>query len=430
MKKIILIITSIIFSLLVCISFSISAFSENKEIYKEDSKQVLNNSNEKKEVSKKRNVAYFTSWSVYGRNVNIMDINPDFVTHINFAFANLQPDGEITVGDSWADLEKPYEKNTQIKGNFEQLKAFKNKYPDIKTLISIGGWTWSNNFSDVAASEQGRKKFAESAVNFIKKYNFDGIDIDWEYPVSGGNNIKHIPEDKYNYTKLLQQTRQALDEQGKKDNKHYLLTIAGGANTSFIENTELSEMIKYLDFINVMTYDYHGSWENKTGFNSPLYSNDNFSVSNSIQSYIKAGVEPSKINLGLAFYGKGWENVTSKNNNGLGQSAAAIFETGYTKGTWEAGSFDYWDIAQNYINKNGFIRYFDNISKVPYLFNGTTFITYEDEQSIKEKLNYADKMQLGGVMFWEFSADKEKELQKIIYDFYNTPQQNKTYNNN
>lgn len=377
-----------------------------------------------------RSVAYFTSWSAYARNVIVENIDPNLLTHINFAFANLSQDGEIIIGDSWVDVEKPFgddswESPADSRGHFGQLRKMKEKYPHIKTLISVGGWTWSSNFSDVAATESGRKKFASSAADFVSKYGFDGLDIDWEFPVEGGNDITHRAEDKHNYTLLLKETREALTVQGQKDSKTYLLTIAGGPNITFTKNTELKEMMKYLDFINVMTYDYHGGWETVTNHNAPLYANPNdttefkaFSVESTINAYIAAGVEPSDLNLGLAFYGRGWINVGDKSNNGLFQSGSVSNTTGLGQGTWEGGVFDFCDIKLNYENKNGYVKYYDTIAQVPYVFNGSNFISYDDEESITAKLQFATLKDLGGVMFWEFTGDKDKVLQTVIADYY------------
>lgn len=378
----------------------------------------------------KRCVAYFTSWSAYARNITVGDMDPTLLTHINFAFANLNPDGEIVVGDSWVDLEKPFgneswDSPSDSRGHFNALRQMKEQYPHIRTLISVGGWTWSKNFSDVAATDAGRAKFAQSAAAFVSRYGFDGVDIDWEFPVEGGDNITHRAEDKQNYTKLLAETRKALDAQGTTDGKHYLLTIAGGPNVSFAKNTELKAMMQYLDFINVMTYDYHGGWENATNHNAPLHANPNdptenkdFSVENTINAYLGCGVEPQDLNLGLAFYGRGWIDVAGSANNGLWQSGKAATSVGYGMGTWEGACFDYWDLVQNYIGKNGYTRYYDETAQAPYLFNGSSFISYDDPQSIKAKLAFADAKNLGGVMFWEFSGDKTMELQKVIAEHY------------
>lgn len=383
----------------------------------------------------KRCVAYFTSWSAYARNVTVGNIDPTLLTHINFAFANLNNNGEIVIGDSWVDVEKPFggeswEAPNDSRGHFSALRELKKNYPHIRTLISVGGWTWSKNFSDAAASDAGRETFAKSAAAFVSKYGFDGVDIDWEFPVEGGDNITHRPEDKQNYTLLLAKTREALDAQGQTDGKHYLLTIAGGPNVSFAKNTELTEMMKYLDFINVMTYDYHGGWENVTNHNAPLYANPNdptefkdYCVEGTINAYLETGLSPADLNLGLAFYGRGWTEVTSTANNGLWQSGKAATATGYGLGTWEGACFDYWDLIDNYVGQNGYTRYFDDVAKVPYLYNGSAFISYDDAESIRAKLEFADAKGLGGAMFWEFSGDKKMELQKVLADYYGIAEQ-------
>lgn len=381
------------------------------------------NKNIAKPVGNQRCVAYYTSWSAYARAVEVGAMDPNLITHINFAFANLQEDGSIVVGDSWVDVEKPFgndswESAADSRGHFNQLRLMKEKYPHIKTLISVGGWTWSGKFSGVAANEASRKKFAQTALDFCLKYGFDGLDIDWEYPVEGGDNIPHLPEDKENYTKLVAEVRRVFDEQEKKDGHHYLLTIAAGANPTFVQNTEIKKMMEYLDYINLMTYDFHGgSWEEITGHNAPLYStnpDDPLCVSNSIETYLAAGIDPQDMNMGLAYYGRGWVEVSSTDNYGYLQSAKGTKGTGFGLGTWEGTCFDYWDLTDNYIGKSDYKRYFDEVAKVPYLFNGSTFISYDDAESILYKLDYANQKKLGGVMFWEFSGDKHMELQKLV----------------
>lgn len=382
----------------------------------------------------KRVVAYFTSWGGYARGIQVTDLDPNLVTHINYAFANLNADGEVVVGDSWIDLEKTFpgdggwSESVDFRGHFKQLQLLKQKYPHIKTLISVGGWTWSKNFSDAAATDAGRRKFAESALTFITKYGFDGVDIDWEYPVEGGDDIKHRPEDRENYTLLLKELRKALDRQGEIDGKHYLLSIAAGPNPTFVQNTEPKEMMKYLDYMNIMTYDYHGGWQNTTSHNAPLHTDSKndpsellLSVEDTLKAYLDAGVKPEDMNIGLAFYGRGWTSVTSADNNGLYQEGVAPASAGYGSGTWEGACFDYWDIVENYIGKNGYKRYWDELAQAPYIYNGTSFISYDDKESIEIKLEYADKLKLGGAMFWEFGGDKHKELQKVVADFYKLP---------
>lgn len=368
-----------------------------------------------------RSIAYFTSWSAYDRALTVKDIDPTLLTHVNFAFANLNEDGEVVVGDEDVDLKMNF--GTELggstedsKGHFGQFFQLKAKYPNIKVLISIGGWSWSTKFSDVAADPKKRDKFAASAAMFVSKYGLDGVDIDWEYPVEGGNNITHRVEDNVNYSMLLKATRKALNEQGAADGKIYLLSIAARAAGRFIQDANLLEGIQYLDFINLMTYDFHGSWENMTGFNTPLkdVGGNQLSIDATVSSYLEAGINAADLNLGLAFYGRGWTDVASTDNNGVNQAAVVPSGAGYGLGTWEAGGFDSWDIIENYVDKNGYVRYYDEIAQCPYVFDGTTWIGYDDEQSIKVKTEYAIEKGLGGVMFWDFAGDKNLTLQKTI----------------
>lgn len=367
-----------------------------------------------------RSLAYFTSWSSLDRALAVKDIDPNLLTHINFAFANLTEEGEVVIGDEEQDLNKDF--GTELGGSEDdryghmgQFKQLKEKYPHIKILISIGGWSWSDNFSDVAADPVKRDRFAASAAEFVSEYGLDGVDIDWEYPVEGGDNIMHRANDNENYELLLKATRKALNEQGEKDGKTYLLTICARAVGRFIIDAKLIDSMQYLDFINLMTYDLHGPWERMTGFHTALYDTNKgaLTVDSSVTTYSKY-INPADINLGLAFYGRGWTNVADTKDNGVKQMAEKISGIGYGLGTWEAGVFDAWDIEENYVGKNGYVKYYDEVAQSPYVFDGTTWIGYDDEQSIRVKTEYAMEKGLGGVFFWEFGGDKTLALQKVI----------------
>ena len=242
------------------------------------------------------------------------------------------------------------------------------------------------------------------------------MDIDWEYPVDGGDNIAHRVEDNVNYTMLLKATRKALNEKGKTDNKTYLLSIAARAAERFIYDANLLETMNYINFINLMTYDFHGIWDNVTGFNTPLYDAEGSpaSIDATVTAFLDAGIHAADMNLGLAFYGRGWTNVASMDNNGLNQSAQAPTGIGFGSGTWAAAAFDAWDIMENYADRNGYVRYYDETAQCPYVFDGITWICYDDDQSIKAKTEYAIEKGLGGVMFWDFTGDKNLVLQKTI----------------
>ncbi|CAH1211396.1 hypothetical protein PAECIP111892_03558 [Paenibacillus auburnensis] len=401
-------------------------------------------------------VGYYASWAAYGRAFNVTDIDPTKMNVINYAFADIcwngvhgnpdptgpnpvtwscqneqgqtisVPNGTIVLGDPWIDAQKSFgddKWDDPIKGNLKQLWKLKEKNPNLKTVISVGGWTWSNRFSDVAATAATREVFANSAVDFIRKYQMDGVDLDWEYPVSGGlAGNSYRAEDKQNYVLLLQKIREKLNAAGTADGKTYLLTIASGAGPAYIQNNNLSGIAAVVDWINIMTYDFNGSWNTTTGHNAPLYYDPaaassgltepaNYNIDKAVTSYLSAGVPAGKLVLGMPFYGRGWGGAPST-NNGQYQVSAGISSTG----TWEKGNYDFNDLEANYINKNGYTRYWNNTSKVPYLYNPSTqtYISYDDVESIGYKISYLKAKGLAGAMFWETSGDRNKTLQNKL----------------
>jgi len=345
-----------------------------------------------------RIVGYYAAWSAYS------GFTPDKIdalklTHINYAFANISTDLKIAMG--YPDIDP---------ANFDKLKALKQINPNLKTLISVGGWTWSGKFSDVALTDASRTAFADSCVNFIVAYGFDGIDLDWEYPVNGGlaSNVRR-PEDKHNFTLLLQKIREKLDIRGLSDGRHYLLTIAGGSGSWYVDNIELGVLHNYLDFGNIMTYDIHGTWDRYTDFNSPLYNNTDvspqykWSVDSGVNAWLKAGIPAEKLVVGIPFYGHKY-NMVNNENNGLYQ----LFSGG--------SSLSYAAIAAAYLNAPGYVQYFHSESMVPWLFNGTTFISYENARSISLKAQYIKSRALGGGAIWELSQDPDRVLLTSLFD--------------
>ena len=376
-------------------------------------------------------IGYYTSWSIYARNYEVADIPAEKVNVINYAFANINPNtGTIILGDPYADIDKFYPGDCWdegcLRGNFHQLQILKQNYSHLRTLISVGGWTWSTYFSAVAMTEESREIFAQSCVDFIVEYGFDGIDIDWEYPVEGGLDGNHNSSlDKENFTLLLEKIRELLDLQSSIDGNDYLLTVATTASSIYVENIEVELIHEYLDWINLMSYDLHGPWGGEsnavTNFNSSLYAisddpspypiNEDFNLDACVQLYIDLGVPREKLNAGLAFYGRSFAGVPNE-NNGL----FALYTGVPGIGTWENGVFDYLDLDSNYINMNGYVSYWHPEGKVPWLYNPSTqiMISYDDEASIEEKASYILSEDIGGVMFWEFSSDKFSDLLNVV----------------
>ncbi len=347
-------------------------------------------------------VAYVAGY----RNFDFTTIDVSGITHINYAFANIR-NGEAVFDTTKIDGKRLTPKDIVA------LNSLKTKNPDLKVLVSVGGWSWSKGFSDAALTEESRLKFAKSCAVFVDKYNLDGIDLDWEYPNQIGAGNTHRPEDVHNFTLMLKAVREQLDLLSEKEgkNKHYLLAIATGADNAYVENTELGEIHKYIDFLNIMTYDFYNGLHKTNGHHSNFKPSaqpdlDMNSVVNAIDMHIEAGFPADRINLGIPFYGRIWKGVKTDGEQ-------ILFNDAETVGM----GIDYKDFHQN-INANGFVRYWDEIAKAPYLWNQEekTFISYEDEESIKYKIEYLKNRGLAGVMFWEYSADYDKILLNSVVE--------------
>lgn len=343
-------------------------------------------------------VGYYGSWSAYTgyRPEKI----PEGVTHIHYAFANISADYKIAMGDTYIDPT-----------NFEKLRQLKRQRPELQTIISIGGWTWSQKFSDAALTDARRAAFADSVVTFVKQHGFDGVDIDWEYPVSGGlaENITR-PEDKTNFTLLMAKLREKLDAQGALDGRHYSLSFAGASGTFYANNTELKKLAGYVDYAIVMTYDMHGAWPGSvTDFNAPLYTPSEsspqykWSSNAAIKLWADAGFPKAKMVMGVPFYGVKYNGVTNPGNG--------LYQT-FTSGS----SIPYDTIAASYLKDPSYTRYEHPDAKVPWLYNGSTFISYDDPQSILEKGRYIRDTGLGGAAIWELSQSADGTLFRALYD--------------
>lgn len=340
------------------------------------------------------------------------------LTHIIFSFTKVI-DNEMKFNNTENDI--------KLKELVEQRK----KYPDLKVMIACGGWG-SKGFSDMSYSPENRIKFVKSVVDFIKKYDLDGLDIDWEYPCIPAANTKARPEDKQNFTFLMKELREALNTL-KRDQT---LTFASAGWKRYYNNIEIDKVMKYVDYMNVMTYDQIGGNSSFTGHHTALGWIKTEDLKDSLVSgfyeemkkrsskygmeyepnsaemivdyCISKGVNPKQIVLGAAFYGRAWKGV-APTNNGLYQP---------NKGS-HIGWGAYREIRAKYENNKKYKRYWDSIAKAPYLYsaNDSVFMTYDDTVSVRLKTKYAMKYKLGGIMFWELGNDtKEKNsLLNAIY---------------
>lgn len=320
-----------------------------------------------------------------------LSIDANKLTHINYAFVNVQ--------DSMAWLTN-IETDTI---NFRILNSLKEVNPDLKILISIGGWSWSGNFSDATLTPSSRRKFAKTSVEIVANHDLDGVDIDWEYPGLIGDNNVFRPEDKQNYTLMFREIRKELDELTKQTGKYYELTTAVGAFKSYIEHTEMDKAAKYLDYVNLMTYDYYTSGDT-AGHHSNLYPPADYekdaSADKSFKEFLAAGVPAEKLVMGLPFYGRSWI-MKSADKYGINMPVkAGASGAGYTY------------IKDSLVNKKGFVRYWDENAKAPYLFNSTTkqLMVYDDEESVQLKCEYVIDKGMGGVMFWQYASDPNEYL--------------------
>ena len=397
-----------------------------------------------------KRVGYFVQWGIYARNFRLADMDKSgaaaTLTHLNYAFGGITPDGQCTVttpnlSDSFADYGKAFTADQSVdgvadvwdqklKGNFNQLKELKTKYPGLKVLISLGGWTWSRNFSDVALTDAARKKFVSSCVDIYIRGNlpladgaggpgaaagvFDGIDIDWEYPGSEGNTGNIVrAEDTRNFTLLLEEFRRQLDAAGSGK----LLTAALPAAPPKVGKLEVGNIARSLDLMNVMTYDFRGGWATSgpTNFHSNLYPDPaspggaeekTWSVDTAVNAYLRAGAPAKKLVVGVPYYGRGWRGVGGA-NNGLYQSAA-----GLPQGEYEAG-IDNYNIL---VNKPGTV-YRNSTTKQMWKFDGNEFWSYDDPEVLTTKMTYIKERGLGGSMAWSMDGeDKNATLSKTIYN--------------
>lgn len=306
------------------------------------------------------------------------------LTRVNYAFANIK-DGEVVEG-SGQDAE-----------NLAVLDGLRGDNPSLKILVSVGGWTWSGAFSDAALTTRSRAKFIASAVSFIERHRLDGIDLDWEYPGQAGAGNTFRAEDKHNFTLLLAELRQRLDAEQTRLHRRLYSSIAVGASAKYIEHTEMEKVQRYVDSVNVMTYDYYVGGL-ATGHDAPLFHNaddpKHVSAHDSVTLFLAAGVPANKLVLGVPFYGRSWGDV-SATHHGLFQPGKAA----------RGVHFSYPDLPA--LLDKGYVRYWDAAAGVPYLYNAQerVFVTYEDPQSLAGKCAYVRERNLAGVMFWEYFND-------------------------
>lgn len=326
-------------------------------------------------------------------------IDAEKLTAINFAFARIAANGEVVLGR---------DSDAKLLAGLVELKA-RNR--NLRILLSIGGWGL-DGFSDAALTDASRMRFAESAARLLVRHHLDGVDIDWEYPTLAGSGIAHRAEDKQDFTLLLQGLRTRFDtlarEQHRDAGDPYLITAAL-ADREFVAGIELDRVGRVLDWINLMTYDFHNSLTPTTGHHaalarSPTSAADERSIEHAVAQFLAAGVPAGKLVVGVPFYGRAFADVEPK-NYGLDQPYGH-YDREYA---WS-------ELVARLIDRNGYVRHWDAVAHAPYLWNAQTraFVSYDDPQSLAYKADFVKARHLGGMMYWEQSQDPEGELLGVL----------------
>jgi chitinase len=376
-------------------------------------------------------VGYFAQWAIYQRNYFIRNVETSgaaaAMNVMNYAFA--APDESLNCAslDTFADYNKAFNASESVdgvadvysqplKGNFNQILKLKKLHPNLRVLLSLGGWSQSQRFSEIASDAGKRQRFVKSCIDTFMRGNvagvFDGFDVDWEYPGSCGLTCNFSTADRVNFPALLVEFRDQLERleadavTAGQPRPEYLLTIAAPAGQAHYGPIDIGAIHLTLDWINVMAYDFHGPWETigPANHHASLYQSPCDPVTSdwgdkAIRAYRDAGVPSDKLLLGVPFYGHGWRGVAAV-GSGLCQPA-----TGIARGTYERGTDDF-----KVLDAKGRPEFSDSTTATHWSFNGSEFWSYDDTDSLAVKASYANTTQLRGVMFWELSGDRSDGL--------------------
>ncbi|TAM03571.1 MAG: chitinase, partial [Paraburkholderia sp.] len=390
--------------------------------------------------------SYFATWSIYERKFNVDNVPVENLTHLLYGFvpicggANVNaslaqdmpdsfrtlqsscaglPDFSVAIHDIYGEMAKSLPgqgMNSKLKGVLGQMMAAKKRNPDLKILPSIGGWTLSDPFFQMHDAAR-RKVFVDSVEQLLRTWKFfDGVDIDWEFPGGKGANpnIGDPVKDGALYVTLMKELRQMLDGLSQETGKAYQLTSAIGAGKDKIDVVNYKDATKYMDYIFDMTYDYHGAFSLTTlghlaSLHAPAWKPDTaYTTENSIKALIAQGVDPKKLVVGAAAYGRGWTGVSGYTDGNPFTGTAK----GPHAGQWEKGVIDYKELKAKMIGAhgagiNGYEYHYDQAAEGPYVFNKSTgdLLTFDDARSVRAKGDYVRAQQLGGLFSWEIDAD-------------------------
>lgn len=357
------------------------------------------------DASERRVVCYYTNWSVYRpgeAKFTPQNINPYLCTHLIYAFGGFTKENTLKPFDKYQDIEQ---------GGYAKFTGLKTYNKKLKVLLAIGGWNEaSGRFSPLVANSEKRKAFTKNIIKFLRQNHFDGLDLDWEYPAfrDGGK-----PADRNNYAQFVQELAEEFKRESSKTGRpRLLLTMAVPAGIEYVEKGyDIPKLNKYLDWFNLLTYDYHSAFEPSVNHHAPLYSlveadeynyDSELNIDFTIKHYINAGADRQKLVLGIPTYGRSY-TLFNADANEIGSPTDGPGDQG--DATREKGYLSYYEICERIKDEDWTVVSPNEKAMGPYAYKDNQWVGYDDEAIARKKAMYVLENDLGGIMFWSIDND-------------------------